>query len=295
MQQKLPNTKALQVFSAVAQEMSVTRAASALHMTQSAVSRQLLGLEALLGVALFRREKQRLYLSVAGSQYLQEVSPLLDQLSQASDRLQQANNRSLKIGIEPALASRWLIPRLADFKMQNPGVDVELLTDIRQLYQQTGDLDVGFLFGDGQFNDARSHYFMAEKLVAVCTPALLKTQAVAKTLEQSLNFPILHHTAAYSTSEAWLLAAGLGQPQIDSLGGSRLGSFGLIVDLAKQGLGMAIVPEYFIKDDLHHGELVLACEECLPSEKAYYLVMPKHSESKPRALLFKNWVLSQSL
>lgn len=293
MQDKLPNTKALQVFSAVAQEMSVTRAASALHMTQSAVSRQLLGLEALLGVELFRREKQRLYLSTVGSQYLQEISPLLDRLKQACNRLQQANSSSLKIGIEPALASRWLIPRLADFKLQNPGVDIELLTDIKQLYQQAGELDVGFLFGDGQFSDASSHYFMAEKLVAVCTPALLKTQAVAKTLVQSLNFPILHHTAAYSTSQAWLLAAGLSQSQIDSLPGSRLGSFGLIVDLAKQGLGMAIVPEYFVKSDLLGDELVLACEKFLPSDKAYYLVMPKHSESRPTALLFRNWVLAQ--
>lgn len=293
MASSLPSTKALQVFEAVARNMSVTGAASVLHMTQSAVSRQLLGLEASLTVDLFRREKQRLYLTEAGRQFLADIEPILEQLKQACLRVSRLSASTLTIGIEPALASRWLIPQLPEFKQRCPSLEVELMTDMEQLYSLNSEIDVGFLFGNGDFAGARSHFFMAESLVAVCTPALLKTQPVAKHIKDSLSFPMLHHTAAYSSSEAWLAAAGLSQGEIESLPGSRLGSFGLMVDLAKQGQAVAIVPEYFVRRELASKELVLSCLESLPSDNAYYLVIPSHSQSTDKVNEFSDWILGK--
>ena len=65
MRRHAPPTAALQAFEACARHLSVSRAAEELHLTQSAVSRQLAGLEALLGVRLFLRVRQRLVLTAA--------------------------------------------------------------------------------------------------------------------------------------------------------------------------------------------------------------------------------------
>ncbi|MCV6626893.1 MAG: LysR substrate-binding domain-containing protein [Cellvibrionaceae bacterium] len=277
----LPSTQALLCFDAVAQELSVTRAAARLNMTQSAVSRQLSGLEQGLGVQLFRREKQRLYLSEKGQGYWEEVRELLRRLHSAGQRAQGKVSGRIRLGLEPALASRWLVPRLGAFKQRHPELDIQLQTELDKLYHQSDSYDIAILYGLGDWRDLEATPLMEDSLLAVCAPALLQQFGPIEARADALRYPLLHHTAQPSSSGAWLRAAGLKDAQIEALPGSRLESFSLIAQVASQGLGLAILPDYFVAAELQAGALVQACDRPLPCDESYFIVTAKGRGQDP--------------
>lgn len=287
----LPSTQALQCFDAVAELLSVTRASQRLNMTQSAVSRQIAGLEAGLEVQLFRREKQRLFLTERGRAYWEEVRELLRRLHNASQKLQGKVSGRVRLGVEPALASRWLVPRLSAFKQRHPELDIELLTDMETLYHEPDSYDIAILYGLGDWPDLDAEFLMADTLVAVCAPSLLAQFGQINQRRDALRFPLLHHTSKPSSSGAWLRAAGLAEHEIDALPGSRLQSFSLIEQVAAQGLGLAILPDYFVAAEIQEGKLVLACEESLPCEERYFVVRPKRQGEDLAVGAVKQWLL----
>jgi len=119
----MPPLAHLQAFEAAARLGSVTAAARELHLTQSAVSRQIKGLEELLEVELFVREKQSLHLTPGGTAYARDVREALRKISTASLQL-RANplGGTLSLAILPAFGTRWLAPRLPDFLSKHPGI-----------------------------------------------------------------------------------------------------------------------------------------------------------------------------
>src|SRR3546814_15709697 len=95
--------------------MSFTKAAAELHLTQSAVSKQIALMEETLGLLLFQRVRQRLVLTDAGEQYAEAVRAALDQIQEAKVTLPAHKGRGgeLRIATATALAKKWLIPLLA--------------------------------------------------------------------------------------------------------------------------------------------------------------------------------------
>ena len=59
---------------------------------------------------------------------------------------------------------------------------------------------------------------------------------------------------------------------------------------AAQGLGLALLPRLLIEAELSRGELVLACERLVPSDLAYYVVIPDHADERPIVATFLNWL-----
>src|SRR5262245_2734133 len=110
----LPNLSHLEAFEATARLGAVSRAAEALSLTQRAVSRQVLALEAQLGGPLFRRVRKRLIRTEAGASYLDEVRASLAGLETATEALRADRGRGgvLSLGVLPTFGATWLVPRL---------------------------------------------------------------------------------------------------------------------------------------------------------------------------------------
>src|SRR5471030_2697842 len=128
MRKGIPNLVALQIFEAAARHESFTRAANELSLTQSAVCRQVAGLESRLGVALFLRVKKRIVLTTHGRDYAALVRKNLDRIERDTLELmaQRGVGRILEIAVVPTLASQWLIPRLPQFRALRPDITVNL-------------------------------------------------------------------------------------------------------------------------------------------------------------------------
>lgn len=109
MRRHTPPTAALQAFEACARHLSVSRAAEELHLTQSAVSRQLAGLEALLGVRLFLRVRQRLVMTAAAAAYAPQLRAALARIEAATLEVMahQGAGGTLTLAVQPTFGTRW--------------------------------------------------------------------------------------------------------------------------------------------------------------------------------------------
>jgi DNA-binding transcriptional LysR family regulator len=143
----------LRYFLAVAEDLHVGQAAKRLHISQPPLSRQIQQLEEELGVALFKRDKKRMQLTVAGRAFLEEARAILERTDHAVRLVQRASRGQvglLRIGfIESATASGLLGRVLARFRKQYPDVELELseLLSLRQAEAlRAHQLDAGFIY-----------------------------------------------------------------------------------------------------------------------------------------------------
>jgi LysR family glycine cleavage system transcriptional activator len=128
-------------------------------------------------------------------------------------------------------------------------------------------------------------------MVPVCSPALaaglgqptpLAPQALA-------GLPLLQQSTRPTAWRQWFEAAGVAAPM--ALSGPRYELFSMTAAAAAQGLGLALVPRLLVEPELARGELVVACDQVLPGDRAYYLVQPERGEERPALAGFKTWLM----
>src|SRR3954467_13530598 len=169
MRRRLPSMGALMAFSAAAKHLSVTRAASELALTESAVTRQIAQLETQLGVKLFHRIKKRITLTRAGQAYSTRVAQSLEQI--ARDALEvmgyEADGTVLDVAALPTVGTQWLIPRLPDFYAGQPGVTVNVSARNTRFFFIETALDGALYFGQPDWPGTRADYLFDEVLLPV--------------------------------------------------------------------------------------------------------------------------------
>ena len=126
----LPSLDLLVGFESAARHLSFTKAGEELFLTQSAVSRQIKELEDQLGVTLFQRRHRALALTEAGHQFYAAAAQALSTMRSATERLRaQTGRKVVAVTTTHSFAALWLIPRLAGFTRDHPGVDVRITAE----------------------------------------------------------------------------------------------------------------------------------------------------------------------
>lgn len=291
MRRKIPSIDALIAFETAARHLSFTRTAEELSLTQSAVGRQVAGLEEYLGTPLFNRFKRRISLTEAGEIYAKRVRENLERLER--DTLAAMAHRSaggiLELAVIPTFATRWLIPRLPDFYATHDDIVVNLTTRAEPFLFKDTPFDAAIHFGDPVWPGSVAKYLFGEEITAVCSPRLLagKTRLAPRDVA---NFTLLHQSARPDAWRQWLAQAAV--HDVDSMKGQRYELFSMLVVAAKAGLGIALVPKFLIGQELHAGELVTPFDLSLSSGKGYYLVYPERKQNSPMLQAFEGWLMS---
>lgn len=288
---KIPSIEALIAFEAAARHLSFTRSADELALTQSAVGRQVALLEEYLGVALFNRVKKRLSLTEVGQLYAKQVRENLERMER--DTLAAMAHRNagglLELAVIPTFATRWLIPRLAQFYEQHEDIVVNLTTRAEPFLFTDTPFDAAIHFGDPVWPGSIARYLFGEEMTAVCSPRLMNGRATLAPHDLS-NFTLLHQSARPDAWRQWLAQAGV--HEADCMKGQRYELFSMLVEAARAGLGIALVPRFLASHELATGELVCPCDLPLRSDKGYYLVYPEHKQNSPWLQAFESWLLS---
>lgn len=292
MRRIVPSLTALQFFEAAVRHMSFTSAANELHVTQSAVSRQIRLLEDFLGQALFQRVKQRLVLTPAGDLYAKAVRDLIDRAEAATLQVMAYNGEAgiLKIALLPTFGSRWLIPRLGDFSRQHPDIQLELSTEVRPFDFANHHADVAIHFGLPTWPGAVCHRLMGESMIPVCAPSLLADRPLPLQPADLQDFTLLQLTTRPQAWPEWLEAQQLSQQT--GVRGPRFEQFHMVIQAAIAGFGMAVLPEFLIQEELSSGRLVKAFDQTVESRHAYYLVYPEARADIGKIKAFKDWLLA---
>ena len=170
----LPPLNTLRAFDAAARYGSISRAAEALNVTHGAVSKQIAGLEAYLGMPVFERTARGLVPTEAGALLAPIVAQALDSMADGIRRLKRGSGpATLTISVLPSFAAHWLIHRLPRFLDRHPGIDVRFFTTRRVVDLTREDVDVAIRYGRGDWLGGHAERFLEETLSPVCAPALL--------------------------------------------------------------------------------------------------------------------------
>lgn len=289
----MPSMMALQCFEAVARHMSVTRAAEELHMTQSAISKQIAQLEALLRNPLFLRVRRRLQLTPAGALYQSEVRTILNQVDMSSRYILTYGSETqvLTIGTQPTFGSRWLIPRLQRFMAAHPDIQVKVRSETRPFDLMQAKIDISFFFGHGTLPGAQCLELFEADVVPVCAPGFLRGGRIAGLDELSQQTLI----QCASRPEAWHDYFSHQQFQSDSsYHGPRFDTFYMCVRAAEGGCGIALTPRLLAEEELQAGKLVIPWGYVQPSDGAYFVAYSEHSAEVPKIKQFVAWVRDEA-
>ncbi|WP_288392528.1 LysR substrate-binding domain-containing protein [uncultured Herbaspirillum sp.] len=171
----LPPLPSLIAFEAAMRHGSFTRAAAELHLTQSAISRQIAQLERFLGKKLFLREPRALRLTVSGQRYAALVQRLLVDCAEATeDVMKRKGHQELTVACSQGGAVLWLTPRLARFRAQYPDCHLRLIVNDSLAQLSETDFDMGIYFlRDGPPSGLAARRLYDEEVFPVCSPAYL--------------------------------------------------------------------------------------------------------------------------
>ena len=292
MRRKIPSTAALVAFESAARHQSFTKAADELSLTQSAICRQIGGLESFLNIELFRRSRRGVVLTEAGAAYSRKVAAQLDAVER--DTLALMGNQgttSIELAVVPTFGTQWLLPRLRTFQHRHPEVSVHLTNRTRPFLFADTHFDAAIYYGDAEWSGTEAHFLMHEHLLPVCSPALLGDTPV--TVEHIAALPLLQQTTRPYAWRQWFAAQGMNVAR--DMTGPRLELFSMLAQAAQHEMGIALIPPFLIQRELKEGSLVIALDRAVPNnDRAYYLIVPERKAESAALKAFRDWLLAQA-
>lgn len=277
MGKSLPPLTWFRSFEAAARTLSFTAAAEEIGLTQSAVSQQVKSLEMRLGTALFVRRPRSLALTDAGRKLLPEVGSALEALAAAAGRVDASTpGDTLTVATSVSIAQWVIAPNLSDFTARHPDISVRLLSAIWPDDFHASQADVQVRFGSKKQVGQGAVRLMPDRLVALKSPSL----------EGDLsNLPLVEAVGTSSGWSTWFETQGVRrQPTV------FVDTFGMALQLAAHGSGVALVTELLAKHAIETGLVERAHGHSVESNEGYYL---SSNASNPAAALFHDWLLEQ--
>lgn len=294
MQIRSPSLVELHAFLAVARTGSFRKAAEALCVTQGAVSRAVLRLEAELGQAVFERAASGVQLTPAGQRLKALTEKPVAALEDAARQLRVAPERMrLRLSVVTSLGNLWLMPRLDDFHQRHPEVELEFRQFHHDEHFTRDDVDLWvYPKVSAQLvwpRQVSAEYLIGREIVAVCTPERARG---VRDVQQLLAQPMLYHSNYPENWDLWVATAGGEMPA------RRRGTgFDLVVNLieaARAGMGVAVVQRCMVEADLAAGRLVAPVDATASTGRGYYLCRRRAQPVHAAADLFADWLRAQA-
>ncbi|WBS00464.1 LysR substrate-binding domain-containing protein [Pseudoduganella sp. SL102] len=291
MRRKIPSTLALSAFEAAARHQSFTKAADELAVTQSAICRQIGALEEFLGVALFRRGRRGVALTEAGQAYSRKVTARLDDVERDTLELMAGGGAggTLELGVVPTFATKWLLPRLPRFQALHPGITVNLASRTRPFLFDETPLDAAIHAGTGFWPGTEGIVLMHEDLVAVSSPARLGPASVTMDWQRH---PLLQISTRPYNWRDWFRSLGLAVDH--DMAGPRFELFSMVAEAAVHGMGIGLVPQMLVEDELARGTLVLVTPHVYRGDRSYRLLYPEHKTEHAPLAAFRQWLADEA-
>ncbi|MCM5679327.1 LysR substrate-binding domain-containing protein [Schlegelella sp. S2-27] len=296
----------LRAFEAVARHLNFRQAAEELHLTQSAISRQIQGLEEDVGAPLFLRGTRHVELTGAGAALLRAAAPLLDRLDATVRQIRQARGRrTVSVTTFASFASLWLIPRLEAFQREHPDLDIRVSANDAMVDVDGGEVDLALRYCTPEQAPPGAVRLFGEVLTAVASRWLIEAGASGNGKPLQCPEDLAQHALLEEDDghpghgvlgwRYWLTSHGLKdfQPQ-------RWVYFNYTYQqvqaaLAGQGVALARLP--MVAEALRAGELVEPFDPAryrAPREHAYWLVAAPAARQRDEVAQFCSWVEQQA-
>jgi LysR family glycine cleavage system transcriptional activator len=289
----VPPADTLIAFECAARHLSFTRAAEELHLTQGAVSKQVRQLEDRLGVELFRRVRQRIVLTDAGRLYLHDIRGALEQMTLATRQVMSFAGSAdvLNLAVLPTFGTRWLAPRIADFIRRYPDAGLNLSVRLQPFDFDEEPFDGAIHHGDPVWAGAIAEHLFDEEVIPVASRVFRDRHNIREP-EDLTRVPRLQLATRPLAWRHWFESAGV---ETDAaFQGARFEQFVMITEAAIHHAGAALIPRFFIEQELASGRLVRLFDVPPEHETAYFFVYPEGRTMRPVVAAFRKWLAEEA-
>ncbi|MEO0820622.1 MAG: LysR family transcriptional regulator [Pseudomonadota bacterium] len=282
----------LRVFHAVADAGSLTHAGDQLHLSQSAISRQIRGLEAQLQATLFHRHARGLLLTEQGEILYDATRAIAKRLTFAAARIRDAKDEvfgEMRVTTTAGFGTLWLVPRLHRLLDEHPNLSVDLILTEAVLDLPMREADIAIRLSPPNQADLIRRPLMDVAMRLYATQGYLDRHGVPESRDALVCHRLISYSAdAPQPQEAieWLRSLDA-QTHRTHL---RVNSYFGVLKAALNGLGIAALPDYITRD---YPELVPVLDSEASAPITVYFVYPEELRHSQRILAFRDFVLRE--
>lgn len=282
----------LRIFHAVADAGSLTHAGDVLHLSQSAVSRQIRALEDSLGTTLFHRHARGLILTEQGELLFDATSSMVRKLDTTAARIRDSEEHvfgELKVTATTGFGSIWLVPRLAKLYDRYPDLKINLMLEERVLDLPMREADVAIRMKEPNQQDLIRRrllnirmrlYATPEYLARNGTPTTMQDIAAHRLICQSPDTPQVSSGAALVQT---LLALNMASTLMVN------NYFGVLQGVLNH-VGIGVLPDYLTADFPSLTRVLPSIES---NEVPVFLAFPEELRTSRRVTAFRDFVLEE--
>ena len=282
----------LRIFHAVADAGSLTHAGDTLHLSQSAVSRQIRALEESLNVTLFHRHARGLILTEQGELLFEATTAMVKRLDATAARIRNSEDEvfgELRVTTTTGFGTLWLAPRLTKLFAKYPGLKIDLMLEERVLDLPMREADVAIRMKEPSQADLIRRRLMNIKMRCYASPEYLAQNGTpASMADFSKHRLICQHAGTAQVAAGALLVAELMSHDIPST--FTVNNYFGVLQGVLNHLGIGVLPDYITEDFPH---LVRVLPETESSEVPVFLAYPEELRQSKRVAAFRDFVTEE--
>jgi DNA-binding transcriptional LysR family regulator len=286
----------LRIFHAAAEAGSFTHAGDHLHMSQSAVSRQVSSLERDLKVSLFHRHARGLQLTEQGELLYRTAADVLSKLQTAETLLTDGTSKpqgDLRITAPIGLGTVWVTQRMRDFMELYPDIRVELILSDDQLDLSMRQADVGIWIHEPVQADLIRRTLATMKVKAYASTGYIKRFGAPQTLDELDRHKIVSYSGqpqAFLASIGWLDTAGREDlpPRVAAF---RANSVVALKYAVRAGIGIGMIPDYMTEEET---DLVSVLRDVQPPTLPILFVYPEELKTSKKVQVLRDYFVNQA-
>jgi len=286
----------LRIFHAAAEAGSFTHAGEHLHMSQSAVSRQVSSLEKDIGVALFHRHARGLVLTEQGETLFNTASEIMTKLHTAATLLSDATTKptgDLRLTCPIGLGTVWVTQRMREFMDLYPDIRVEIVLNDEMLDISMRVADAALWIHEPEQSDLVRRVLFHARVRAFASAQYVRHYGAPESLADLENHRIVSHSgvpAKHLSAIRWLETAGRngGAPRIPSF---RANSVIAMKYAIRSGVGIGLIPEYLAEEET---DLVPVLNEVNLPTMPVIFVYPEELRTSKKIQVLRDFLVAQA-
>ncbi|MBF9022860.1 MAG: LysR family transcriptional regulator [Paracoccaceae bacterium] len=282
----------LRIFHAVADAGSLTHAGDVLHLSQSAVSRQIRSLEDELNATLFHRHARGLILTEQGELLFDATRHMAKRLDAAAARIRDSEEEvfgELRVTTTIGFGSLWLAPRLPALYEKYPNLKIDLMLEERVLDLPMREADVAIRMKEPSQADLIRKRLMNIRMRLYASPQYLEQNGVPQTLEDLRDHRLISQNAtAAQVSSGALLVRQLMSYEIGSF--LTVNNYFGVLQGVIHHLGIGVLPDYLTQD---FPNLVRVLDTVESNDVPVFLAYPEELRQSKRIEAFREFVTEE--
>jgi DNA-binding transcriptional LysR family regulator len=282
----------LRIFHAVAEKGSLTHAGDVLHLSQSAVSRQIRALEESLNVTLFHRHARGLILTEQGELLFDATQAMVKRLDATAARIRDSEDEvfgELRVTTTTGFGTLWLAPRLANLYRKYPALKIDLMLEERVLDLPMREADVAIRMKEPSQADLIRKRLMQIRMRLYASPEYLAEHGTPLAMEDfSQHRLICQHAGVPQVASGALLVQEIMSHDIPST--LTVNNYFGVLQGVLNHLGVGVLPDYITEDFPH---LVRVLPDTESAEVPVFLAYPEELRHSKRVAAFREFVTEE--